>query len=78
MFLQGVKNAQDVQEEVDYVQVQIDGRQDMFLWWQLVHQQVRIKNDEAAEEQSSGSSENKLHCVIVEEELKDRYLACVT
>lgn len=74
MFLQGIKNAQDIQEEVDYVQVQIDGRQDMFLWWQLVHQQVCIKNDKPTEEQRSGSSENQLHSVVVDEDLKDRYL----
>lgn len=74
MFLHGVENAQDVQEQVDYVQVQIDGCQDVFLGGQLMHQQVGIENDEPAEQQSSSPGEDQLHCVVVEEKLKDRKL----
>ncbi len=74
MFLHGVEDAQDIDEQVDYIQVQIDGCQDVLLWWQLMHQQVSIENNEPAEQQSSSSSEDQLHCVIVEEKLKDTEL----
>lgn len=67
VFLHGVKDAQDIDEQVDYIQVQIDGCQDVLLRWQLMHQQVGIENNEPAEQQSSGPSEDQLHCVIVEE-----------
>lgn len=69
MFLHGVEDAQDVQEQVDDIQVEIDGCQDVLLWGQLVHQQMGIENNEAAEQQSSGPSKHQLHSVIVEEEL---------
>lgn len=69
VLLHGVKDAQNVQEEVDYVQVEVDGGQYVLLGWQLAHQNVCVVDDEAAEEQSAGSSENQLHRVILEENL---------
>lgn len=74
VFLHGVQDAQDIDEKVDYVQVQIDGCQDVLLRWQLMHQHVSIENNEPTEQQSSGPSDDQLHGVIVEEKLKDTEL----
>uniref|UniRef100_A0A8D3D290 Beta-2-microglobulin n=1 Tax=Scophthalmus maximus TaxID=52904 RepID=A0A8D3D290_SCOMX len=40
VLLHGVEDAQDVQKEVDDVQVEVDGGQDVLLWRQLLHQQA--------------------------------------
>ena len=39
----GLQDSQDVEEEVDEVQVQVDGGQDVLLCRQLVHDQVSVK-----------------------------------
>lgn len=58
-----------MQEEVNDVQVQVNGGQDVFLRGQLVHQKVGVIDDEATEQQSSCTSKYQLHCVVLEEEL---------
>lgn len=58
-----------MQEKVDYIQVKVDGGQYVFLGWKLAHQNVRVIDDEAAEEESTGAGTHQLHCVIVEENL---------
>lgn len=69
VLLHGVEDTQDMQEEVDYVQVEVDGGQDVLLGWQLAHQNVCVVDDEAAEEQRTGAGKHQLHRVIVEEKL---------
>lgn len=69
VFLHGVEDTQDVQEEVDYVQVEVDGSQNVLLGWQLAHQNVGVVDDEAAEEQSASAGTHQLHCIVVEENL---------
>lgn len=56
-----------MQEEVDDVQVEVNGGQDVLLRGQLVHQQMGVIDDEAAEEQCSGASKHQLRGLIVEE-----------
>lgn len=69
VLLHGVKDAQNVQEEVDYIQVQVDWGQYVLLGRQLAHQNVCVVDDEAAEEQSAGAGAHQLHRVVVEENL---------
>lgn len=70
VLLHRVKDTQDVQEEVHDVQVEVDGGQDMLLGGELLHQQVGVVDDEAAEDQSPGSSQDQLGTLAVEEELQ--------
>lgn len=58
-----------MQEEVDYVQVEVDGGQYVLLGRQLAHQNVCVVDDKAAEEQSTGAGAHQLHRVVVEENL---------
>lgn len=69
VLLHGVEQTQDVQEEVDNVQVQVDGGQDVLLGGELLHEQVGVVDDETAEYQGSGSSIDQLYAVAIEEEL---------
>lgn len=61
-----------MQEQVNDVQVQVDGGQDVLLRGQLVHQQVGVKDDEATEHKGSSTSEHQLHRLIVEKQLSDK------
>ena len=70
VLLHRVQDTQDVQEQVDDVQVEVDGGQDVFLRGELLHQQVCVIDDEATEDQSPGSSQDQLSAVTVEEELQ--------
>lgn len=60
VLLHGVEDTQDVQEQVDNVQVEVDGGQYVLFGRQLAHQNVRVVDDEAAEEQSAGSGTRQL------------------
>jgi len=57
-----------VQEEVDDVQVEVDGGQDVLLGRELLHQQVCVVDDEATEDQGPHSRHDQLSAVAVEEE----------
>ena len=70
VLLHGVQDAQQVDEEVDDVQVQVDGGQDVLLRGQLVHQKVCVVDDEPAEDQRSGAGEEQLCRLVVEEHLR--------
>lgn len=70
MLLHGVQDTQDVQEEIDDVQVEVDGGQDVLLGGELFHQQVGVIDDEAAEDQSPCPGQNQLCAVTVKEELQ--------
>ena len=59
-----------MQEQVDDVQVEVDGGQDVLLGGELLHQHVGVVDDEATEDQSAGSSHDQLCAVAVEEELQ--------
>lgn len=59
-----------MQEEVDNVQVEVDGGQDVLLGRELLHQQVGVIDDEATEDQSPRSRHDQLGGVAVEEELR--------
>lgn len=43
----------------------------MLLWRQLLHQQERIEDDEAAEQEGSGTGEQELSSVALEEESEE-------
>lgn len=70
VLLHGVQDTQDVQEEIDDVQVEVDGGQDVLLGGELFHQQVGVIDDETAEDQSPGPGQNQLCAVTVKEELQ--------
>lgn len=59
-----------MQEEIHNVQVEVYGGQDVLLGGKLLHQQVGVIDDEAAEDQSPGSSQDQLCAVTIEEELQ--------
>ena len=64
-----LENPQDVDEEVDEVKVEVNGGKDVLLRWELVHDDVSVKDDEATEEQSTTNGENKLKSLAPEEQL---------
>lgn len=70
MLLQGVEDPQDMQEQVDDVQVQVYGGQDVLFRRQLLHQEAGVEDDEATENERSGSGQKQLRAVTVEEELR--------
>ncbi len=70
VLLHRVNETQDVQEEVDDVQVEVDGGQNVLLRGELLHEQVGVVDDETAEDQSPGSSQDQFCAVTVEEELQ--------
>ena len=55
------QDAQDVQEEVEDVQVEVDGRQDVFLRRQLVQHHLRVHDDEEGEKHSAPYGDPSLH-----------------
>ena len=69
VLFHGVQDAQQVDKEVDDVQVQVDGGQDVLLRGQLVHQKVRVVDDEPAEDQRTGAGKEQLCRLVVEEHL---------
>ena len=64
-----MENPQDVDEEVDKVEIEVDGGEDVLLRRELVHDDVSVKDDEATEEQSTTNRENKLESLAPEEQL---------
>ncbi len=64
-----LEDAKDVKEEVDEVQVEVDRSEDVLLWGQLVHDQVRVKYDETAENHCPCDREDKLQCFAPEQGL---------
>lgn len=70
MLLHRVEDAQNVQEEVDDVQVEVNGGQDVLLRRELLHQHAGVVDDEATEDQGASSSQEQTCIVTVEEELQ--------
>lgn len=69
---ESLHDAEDVEEEVDKVEVEIDRGQDVLLRRQLVHDHVRVKDDEAAEEDCASDGEDKLQRLAPEKQLERR------
>lgn len=65
-----------MQEEVDNVQVEIDGGQDVLLRGELLHQHVGVVDDEPTEDQSPSSSQDQLCAVTVKEKLNKDQNMC--
>lgn len=61
--------AQDVDEEIDEIEVEVDGRKDVLLRGHLVHDHVSVKDDEATEESSPAHRDDKLGSLAPEEHL---------
>lgn len=70
MLLHGVQDAENVQEEVDDVQVEVDGGQHMLLGGELVHEEVGVIDDEGTEEESTCPGVHQLHHIIIEKQLE--------
>lgn len=69
--VQLVKNAQYVQEQVQYIHVQVDGGQDVLLRGEDGHHLVCVEDKEQAEEDGSGEREGHLEGWTLEEDLQD-------
>lgn len=69
MLLHVVQNTQDMQEEVDNVQVEVDGGQNVLLRGELLHQHVGIVDDKATEDKCPSSSQDQFCTITVEEKL---------
>lgn len=69
VLLHGIQDSQDFHEQVDDVQIQVDGGQDIFFWRKLVHQHVGVKHNECRKQQGSGDGINKLQSFTMEEKL---------
>lgn len=65
--------AQDVDEEVDEVEVEVDGRKDVLLRRHLVHDHVGVEDDEAAEESGPAHRDDKLGSLAPEEHLHTQH-----
>ena len=64
-----LQDAEDVDEQVEEVQVEVDGGQYVLLRGQLVHYHVHVKHDEATEQQSSSNGDDKVKCLVPNEYL---------
>lgn len=70
VLLHRVEDAENVQEEVDNVQVEVNGGQDVLLRRELLHQHAGVIDDEATEDQGPSSSQEQTCIITVEEELQ--------
>lgn len=53
-------DAKDVEEEVDDVQVELNGCRDVVLRWHPVHDHVGVKDEEKGEQHRTGKWQHKL------------------
>lgn len=60
------KKTQQVQEEIDDVEVEIDWCVNVLLRWHLVHDHVRVINDEQREQNRSSTSQATIHRLSME------------
>ena len=72
-----IEDSEDFDEQVNHVQVQVDGRQNVFLRGEFVHQHVSVENNESREQQGTGNCIHQLKCLTVEEKLKENHRKCV-
>ena len=63
------KQAQQVKEEIDDIEIEVDGRVNVLLRRDLVHNHVSVKDDEQREENCSSSSQSTVHCLALEKHL---------
>lgn len=70
IFLGVVEDPENVEEEVDDVQVQLDGRQDVFLGWEPMDDHVRVVDEEQGENDGSADAHGYLQVRIPEEQLE--------
>lgn len=55
-----MQDAQNVDEQVDDVQIQVDCCQDVFFWRQSLHQQLCVEDDEQAKDKSAAQRQHNL------------------
>lgn len=70
VLLHRVEDTENVQEEVDNIQVEVNGGQDVLLRRELLHQHAGVIDDEATEDQGPSSSQEQTCIITVEEELQ--------
>lgn len=68
VLLHRVEDTENVQEEVDNIQVEVNGGQDVLLRRELLHQHAGVIDDEATEDQGPSSSQEQTCIITVEEE----------
>lgn len=64
-------DAQDVDEEVEDVQVEVDGAEDVLVCAELVHEQLSVDDDKGAEEEGATHAQEHLHARVEREEELD-------
>ena len=65
-----IQDAQNLNEEIDNIEVQVDRGQNVFLRRQLMHQHVSVKHNESRKQQSSSNGIHQLKGLTVEEKLE--------
>ena len=67
-----LEDTQDVDKQVNKVQVEVDGGNDVLLRRELVHDDVGVKDDKTTEQHSPSNGQHKLQCLAPEEQLQDK------
>ncbi len=71
----GLQYAEDVEEQVDEVEVEVDRGENILLRRQLVHDQVGVENDEATKDHGSRDRQHKLQRFAPEQSLHGSWSA---
>ena len=72
LFLHSLKDSQNLNEEINYVEVKVDRSQDVLLRWQFIHQHVCVEHNERRKQEGTRNGIHQLKCLTVEEKLKKR------
>ena len=66
-----LQNFEDLNEEIDYVQVELNGGQDVLLSTEPGHDHLGVHDDEHGEEESSSHSQGSVSHLIAKEDLEE-------
>jgi len=71
LLLRSIENLEDLQEEIDDVEIEINGSENVFLGRQLVEQHVGVHNNETRKQNGTEDGEHELHGLTLNEHLHD-------
>ena len=66
-----LQNLEDLDEEVDDVQVELDGGQDVLLGAESGHDHLRVHDDEQREEEGPAHRQRRVRQLVAEEDLQE-------
>ena len=66
-----LQNLEDLYEEVDDVQVELDGGQDVLLGAESGHDHLRVHDDEQREEEGPAHRQRRVRQLVAEEDLQE-------